>query len=161
LSKLNENATRGAVVREVSYIVTIIVLIITVIAVKAAPGAAPEPIVYNVVAGEAEDVVEAAGEVVEGDLPGDEPVGNSAGSKPSSSGKSSQPAKVTAGQKININTAGSAQLQRLPGVGPSKAQAIIDYRDANGGFSTIDEIKRVKGIGDATFNGFRDNITVE
>ena len=48
----------------------------------------------------------------------------------------------------------------MQGVGPSTAQKIIDYRTANGGFKTIDEIKNVPGIGDAKFAAMKDSITV-
>jgi len=62
--------------------------------------------------------------------------------------------------KININTASSSQLDTLPGIGPTYAQRIIDYRQTHGGFKSIDEIKNVKGIGDKTFEKFRDMITI-
>lgn len=62
---------------------------------------------------------------------------------------------------ININTASSAELQTLVGIGAVKAQAIIDYRNGpNGPFETIEEIKDVSGIGEATYNNIKDFITV-
>ena len=61
--------------------------------------------------------------------------------------------------KININTADSAQLQELNGVGPSTAQKIIDYRTSNGRFQSIEDIKNVSGIGDKTFENLTDDIT--
>jgi competence protein ComEA len=64
------------------------------------------------------------------------------------------------GALINVNTASLEQLDQLDGVGPSTAQKIIDYRSANGGFKTIDEIKNVPGIGDAKFAAMKDSITV-
>ena len=65
-----------------------------------------------------------------------------------------------AGGKININTAGASELDRLPGVGPAIAQRIIDYRTANGPFKTIEDIMRVKGTGPATFAKLKDLISV-
>lgn len=61
---------------------------------------------------------------------------------------------------VNINTASSAELQRLPGVGPSRAQAIIAQRERRP-FRRIEEIMRVKGIGRATFRELRPRLTVE
>lgn len=52
---------------------------------------------------------------------------------------------------VNINTADADQLQLLPRVGPALAGRILDYREANGPFRTIDEIVAVKGIGDSSF----------
>lgn len=54
---------------------------------------------------------------------------------------------------VHINSASSAQLQTLKGIGPAKAQAIIDYRDAHGGFKDVMELLEVKGIGPATLEG--------
>ncbi len=62
--------------------------------------------------------------------------------------------------KININTATAEELDKLPGIGPSIAKAIIDYRTANGPFKTIEDINDVKGIGDVLFAKIKDSITV-
>lgn len=62
--------------------------------------------------------------------------------------------------KININSASSAQLDTLSGIGPAYAQRIIDYRNANGGFKSIEEILNVKGIGQKTLDKFKDSITI-
>ncbi len=63
--------------------------------------------------------------------------------------------------KININTADVGTLDLLlPGIGAVKAQAIIDYRELNGPFETIEEIMDVSGIGQVTFDGLKDLITV-
>jgi len=62
--------------------------------------------------------------------------------------------------KININTAGYEELQKITGVGPVIAQRIVDYRETNGPFQKIEDIKGVKGIGDKTFEKMRDQITI-
>jgi len=61
---------------------------------------------------------------------------------------------------ININTANSSELQSLNGIGPAYAQRIIDYRTQNGPFQKIEDIKKVSGIGDATYLKIKDYITV-
>jgi len=61
---------------------------------------------------------------------------------------------------ININTASVEELDKLPGIGPSIAKAIIDYRTKNGPFKQIEDINDVKGIGDALFEKIKDQITV-
>ncbi len=63
--------------------------------------------------------------------------------------------------KININTATVEELDALPGIGPAIAQRIVDYRTQNGPFKVIEDIKQVRGIGDAIFADIKDNITVE
>ncbi|HID64485.1 MAG TPA: competence protein ComEA [Anaerolineae bacterium] len=65
------------------------------------------------------------------------------------------------GGKVNINTATAEELGTLPGIGPTKAQSIIDYRTANGPFQSIEDIKNVRGIGDATFEKLKDKISVQ
>jgi competence protein ComEA len=66
---------------------------------------------------------------------------------------------VATGQ-ININTATVEELDKLPGIGPSIAKAIIDYRTKNGPFKKIEDINEVKGIGDALYAKLKDLITV-
>ena len=61
---------------------------------------------------------------------------------------------------VNINTADAERLATLKGIGPALAQRIIEYREQNGGFKTIDEIKNVRGIGDKKFAAFKDKITI-
>ena len=63
-------------------------------------------------------------------------------------------------EEININTASLEELDSLPGIGPSKAQAIIDYRELNGDFQNIEDIMNVSGIGQATFDNIKDIIVV-
>lgn len=62
---------------------------------------------------------------------------------------------------VNLNTATLEQLDSLPGIGPAIGQRIIDYRDSIGGFTSIEEITQVSGIGQATFAKIKDQITVE
>ena len=62
--------------------------------------------------------------------------------------------------KININTATEEELDTLPGIGPSTAAKIIDYRKENGKFKSIEEIKEVSGIGDAKYEKIKDLITI-
>jgi competence protein ComEA len=66
----------------------------------------------------------------------------------------------TAGAQVNINTATAAELETLPRIGPTTAQRILEYREANGPFAAIEDIQNVPGIGPATFEGFRGMITV-
>ena len=63
-------------------------------------------------------------------------------------------------EKININTASAEELDKLPGIGPAIAKAIIDYRTKNGSFKKIEDINEVKGIGDALFEKIKDQITI-
>lgn len=62
--------------------------------------------------------------------------------------------------KVNINTADVAQLQTISGIGPSKAQKIVDYRQSNGKFKSIDDLTNVSGIGEKTLSSIRDQICV-
>ncbi len=63
-------------------------------------------------------------------------------------------------KKVNINTASQSELDELPGIGPSTAQKIIEYREENGNFEKIEDVQNVKGIGDAKFEEIKDKITV-
>jgi len=62
---------------------------------------------------------------------------------------------------ININKASEAELQEIPGIGPAMAQKIINYRDENGKFKTIEDIKNVSGIGDKKFENIKEYISVK
>ena len=62
---------------------------------------------------------------------------------------------------INLNTATVAQLTTLPGIGESRAESIIEYREKTGGFLDIQEIMNISGIGEAMFEKIKDRITVE
>ena len=62
--------------------------------------------------------------------------------------------------QVNINTATKEQLDGLKGIGPAKAQAIIDFRTKNGPFKTVDDLEKVNGIGPATLKDIRSSVTV-
>lgn len=61
---------------------------------------------------------------------------------------------------ININTAPLEELKKITGVGDVKAQSIIDYRDKNGGFKSIEELKNIDGIGSKTFEKIKDQVGI-
>ncbi len=61
---------------------------------------------------------------------------------------------------VNINTADISGLMSLNGIGEKKAQSILDYREENGSFQTIEDIKNISGIGDKSFENIKDSITV-
>ncbi len=63
--------------------------------------------------------------------------------------------------KININTANASTLRTLPGIGPVLSERIIEYRNQNGLFGIIDDIKDVSGIGEKKFEGIKDLICVQ
>lgn len=69
-------------------------------------------------------------------------------------------AGAPAGAKVNLNTASVEQLDTLPGVGPVTAQAILDWREENGRFGSVEDLLDVKGIGDATLAELRDHVSV-
>jgi len=60
----------------------------------------------------------------------------------------------------DINTASQAELESLQGIGPAKARAIIEYREEKGSFASIEDLKKVSGIGEATIKQLHDAITV-
>ena len=62
---------------------------------------------------------------------------------------------------ININTASAEELATLEGIGEKTAQNIVEYREGNGPFAAIEDIKNVKGIGDKKFEKIKENIAVE
>lgn len=62
---------------------------------------------------------------------------------------------------VNINTADTAALKTLTGIGEAKAQAILSYREEHGAFSTVEEIMQVPGIKESTFSAIKDKIAVK
>lgn len=62
--------------------------------------------------------------------------------------------------KININKADETELQNLPGIGPAKAAAIIEYRNTNGPFNAVEDLKNISGIGDKTFDKLKDLLAI-
>ncbi|MEO9095793.1 MAG: helix-hairpin-helix domain-containing protein [Microbacteriaceae bacterium] len=66
----------------------------------------------------------------------------------------------TIGSKVNLNTASESDLETLPRVGPAMAKRIIAWREANGRFGTVEDLMSVTGIGEKTFAGLKDLVTV-
>ncbi len=64
------------------------------------------------------------------------------------------------GGKVNINSANQTELETLPGIGPSLAQRIIEYREVNGEFEKIEDVQNVKGIGDSKYNNIKEKICI-
>ena len=67
----------------------------------------------------------------------------------------SRPETLLEGEIIDLNTADVYDLQRLPGIGAKRAQDIVDWRETNGPFQTVDELVRISGIGEKTLEGLR------
>ena len=62
---------------------------------------------------------------------------------------------------VNLNTASREELEAVKGIGPKKADAIIEYRTKNGLFKTVDDLKNVKGFGDKSVSSMRSELTVD
>ena len=86
--------------------------------------------------------------------------GSGSGSGAASAGGSGAEMVGISSGRININTADVTLLQQLTGVGPVTAQKIVDYREENGKFQSIEDLKNVSGIGDKTFEKMKDDITI-
>lgn len=78
---------------------------------------------------------------------------------PAAPGASGTATGVPAGP-VDLNAATQADLEALPGIGPTLAAAIIDERERRGGFTSVDDLKRVRGIGDQRFAQLRELVTV-
>lgn len=113
---------------------------------------------------DSEEAAEMAGSMT---LAGDGVV--SAGGSVTSEGGSAGNGKGTSGGtassqedgRLNLNTASLAELMTLSGIGQTKAQAVVNYRDAHGGFSSVEEIMNVDGIKEGLYNRIRDQIKVK
>jgi len=75
-------------------------------------------------------------------------------------GKKAKSVSAVKVQKININTATAEQLTSLKGIGPKKAQAIIEFRKKNGKFKKLEDLMLVKGIGKKTFEKIKPYLTL-
>jgi len=84
--------------------------------------------------------------------------GNAPTTSAGSSSSNSTATKLAPGEKIDINTASAEELDRLPGIGKTKAQAIVDYRNQNGNFKTLEDIEKVKGIKAGSYEKLKDYI---
>lgn len=71
------------------------------------------------------------------------------------------PPLTVAGHTVNLNTATQAELELLPGIGPALAKRILEFRGANGKFSTVEQLDKVKGIGPRTLEKLRPLVSVE
>lgn len=76
-------------------------------------------------------------------------------------GDNEDPDELLPGDKVNVNTADLEELCRLPGVGETIGQRIIDYREENGDFTSADELDEVEGIGETTLENMRTYIALE
>ena len=137
-------------------------------------GAVAQPGVYELPPGSRlQDALQAAG----GTLPGAElgglnlaaPLDDGAAIRVPLQGEAINPPSRSSGVTIpgaqgsltNINTASQEELEALPGIGPVLAQQVIEYREANGPFPSIEAIQNVPGIGPGIFEKIKDLITVE
>lgn len=71
------------------------------------------------------------------------------------------PLAVMAGEPVDINSATAAQLEHINGIGPAKAQAIVDYRTKHGPFQQVDDLAKVDGIGPKLLEKIRAEVTVK
>ncbi|MCF2706348.1 ComEA family DNA-binding protein [Arcanobacterium haemolyticum] len=69
-------------------------------------------------------------------------------------------ATSTTAAKVHLNSADAAQLETLPGIGPSLAQSILDWRNEHGKFAAVEDLLSVSGIGSATFDKLKDKVDV-
>lgn len=86
-------------------------------------------------------------------------IGEVPAAPPPQAGGTGTGAVDTAPAPISLNSATLAELETLPRIGPALAQRILDWREANGGFATIEDLRNVTGIGQKTFDGLKDHVT--
>ena len=79
----------------------------------------------------------------------------------STSGNSSATSTSSQSDKINLNTASLEDLKKISGIGDKRAQDILDYRDSQGGFKSVDELTNVSGIGEKTLEKLKNDVTVD
>lgn len=89
-----------------------------------------------------------------------EPASAAAAGEGGAAGSASGVASGAGGETVNLNAATVDQLEKLDGVGPKTAQKIIDYREAHGGFKSIEELMEVPGIGPAKFAQIRGQVAI-
>lgn len=87
-------------------------------------------------------------------------IGTGTGSPASSTSSESGSSEQGSGEKINLNTANVADLQKLTGIGEKKAEQIIAYREQKGSFKKIEDLMQVSGIGEKTFASLKDQLAV-
>lgn len=80
--------------------------------------------------------------------------------QPQSEGASSAPSKAAKGGVLNLNTASASELEELPGIGPSTAARIVEYRQKNGSFKKVEDLMNIRGIGEKSFLKLKPLITV-
>ena len=114
----------------------------------------PDPVVFDQIIDLTDDEGSSVGEpIADTETPADDPVTET----------ETTPTQETApaGALVNVNTATLEELDTLPGIGPAKAQAIVDHREQNGPFQTVDDLLNVSGIGPGTMSNIRSLVTVE
>ena len=106
-------------------------------------------------------IIPKEGEVIENNSDSTQVTSNKGNNNQANNSSNNATQSDSQGSKININTADLKQLDDIPGVGEATANKILSYRDENGEFKSIEEIKNVNGIGDKKFENMKDLICVK